>query len=872
MMIQISDDYVLDEVRDGFFVPSMMKRAWLAQLKCYKVLEALCNEIGINMNATWGTLLGCIRNGGFIPWDDDIDVEMHRQDYLKLEEYVKRYSLPGRFCLSDYKDTYDFNMVKRFQDSDSPIRREDEINDFFGFPLSTMLDIFICDDIPREAAKRRRYMDLIAHATYLRDEAKIMWDERHGKTDNKRTLSTKEFEKQLKRMEKEIGVTIEREGHEPLYVRIMHAMEVFSEKYDGSLCDDVAMLTYYMEADERIIPKRLYKGYVDMPFESTTIRVPIGYDGIMRRYFGNYAYPALLYSGHAYPSYEYVEKQLRDKVGAEMLHYHFYRDEYERAISYRKKRTALRELYNAFTSMSEEAHSYMKSEVRSDKPNQVEVKSILKTCQELAIQLGNRIEESGELQTCKNTHNNTTVRSVVNMLEEYCESAYLAYQTEESEQQIEHIDKMISEEKNIKEYESIITEKKLIVFLPYRCDQWNSLNSIWKAATQDEEYVVRVIPIPYYIKEYDGSIDKKKIRLENDGYPDEVPITGYADYDFELHHPDVMIMQCPYDSFSDAISVHPFFYMENIIKYTDKLVLIPPFVLREIVPEDDRSKQTLKYFLRTPGMIYADQIVVQSGRMREVYIELLNDYLNEEKSEGAIDWESKVIGTGSAIYDDMQEKNKMKEEYREQIPGITDGKSILVFALNASMIYEYGDRAIKKAYDIINIFKLYKDKLIVVWREDPLAEKILSFSGDDLYIRYVDLEKEMVSGPDDDTLVELADAYYGDTCTVLNECRIKGVPVLWQVPDVDAPSGERVDKVNKQRFGGCLGSEMSDICESFPIVATEDKINIISFLEYVFKERKKTSNNSLNKTDLQGNGNNSENEIDYGEKIWKDIR
>lgn len=55
-----------------------------------KVLDDICSRHGIPYWIASGTLLGCVRHGGFIPWDDDLDVEMLRSDYRKLLRLLPR--------------------------------------------------------------------------------------------------------------------------------------------------------------------------------------------------------------------------------------------------------------------------------------------------------------------------------------------------------------------------------------------------------------------------------------------------------------------------------------------------------------------------------------------------------------------------------------------------------------------------------------------------------------------------------------------------------------------------------------------------------------------------------------------------------------
>lgn len=68
----------------------ILRKIQLANLKMMLIFDKLCKENGFEYWLDFGNLLGAVRHGGFIPWDDDVDLGMCRDDYEKFIEKYKK--------------------------------------------------------------------------------------------------------------------------------------------------------------------------------------------------------------------------------------------------------------------------------------------------------------------------------------------------------------------------------------------------------------------------------------------------------------------------------------------------------------------------------------------------------------------------------------------------------------------------------------------------------------------------------------------------------------------------------------------------------------------------------------------------------------
>lgn len=79
----------------------VLRKVQLCQLEIAKEIKRVCEENGIGYFLCCGTFLGAVRHQGFIPWDDDLDMGMLREDYEKFLEIAPE-KLDSRFCVQSW--------------------------------------------------------------------------------------------------------------------------------------------------------------------------------------------------------------------------------------------------------------------------------------------------------------------------------------------------------------------------------------------------------------------------------------------------------------------------------------------------------------------------------------------------------------------------------------------------------------------------------------------------------------------------------------------------------------------------------------------------------------------------------------------------
>ena len=133
-----------------------------AELKILDAIASLCFKFNINWWLDGGSCLGAMRHGGFIPWDDDIDIGMMRSDYERFCELAPR-ELQSGFSLhnSQNTDSYAAMFSKVYMDG---TRFENQEGRDAGSAMGIFVDIFPYDNLYVDAKLRARQIKTASSA------------------------------------------------------------------------------------------------------------------------------------------------------------------------------------------------------------------------------------------------------------------------------------------------------------------------------------------------------------------------------------------------------------------------------------------------------------------------------------------------------------------------------------------------------------------------------------------------------------------------------------------------------------------------------------------------------------------------------------
>ena len=245
----------------------MMARLKACELDMLKAFIDVCDRLGLRYYLVEGTLLGAVRHKGFIPWDDDIDVGMPRNDYERFLKEAQQHFPPYYFVQSIHSEPeYHANFAK-IRDSRTTFVGSGVKNRKINHGI--FIDIFPIDYTYED--KWSRVILKIKNRICVARIAQVF------------TLPPKKRNLLIKLVKKVIAMYAQCR-----YPKMREAV-LAREKLCTAL-QEGRLVTNYGSAwgDKEIMPKEWYGEGVFLEFEGMSVRVPTEYDKWLTQVYGNY--------------------------------------------------------------------------------------------------------------------------------------------------------------------------------------------------------------------------------------------------------------------------------------------------------------------------------------------------------------------------------------------------------------------------------------------------------------------------------------------------------------------------------------------------------------------------------------------------------
>ncbi|MFY9263638.1 MAG: 2-C-methyl-D-erythritol 4-phosphate cytidylyltransferase [Actinomycetaceae bacterium] len=245
----------------------MQNKSW----QLYEYFADFCDRHGLLYYACGGCCIGAVRDGGFVPWDDDIDVFMPRQDYERLQQLWETYADTTRY---EYVRTNEHmvtgDLMAKICDKNTTLVTTYQVAK--RMPQGLTMDILPLDGCPKPGSLARKYQKVMALIFSLFCSQTV--PERHGgiMAFGSKMLLTLVASKKLRYR---IWRFAERQ---------MTKWAFNDHEYTTELCAGPG----YMRNEYR---QEWFASATTVPFDDSVIAVPVGYDGYLSMAFGDYMTP-----------------------------------------------------------------------------------------------------------------------------------------------------------------------------------------------------------------------------------------------------------------------------------------------------------------------------------------------------------------------------------------------------------------------------------------------------------------------------------------------------------------------------------------------------------------------------------------------------
>ncbi len=255
-----------EEYKGGYLTEiyhGKLERIKSLELDMMAAIDKICRENDIKYFLVGGSLLGAVRHKGFIPWDDDIDIGMLREDYDKFRKIAPAL-LPDNMCYQSFAEEGDSHYVFdkiRLKDTFFSTRFSGQ---FDNMQNGIFIDILVYDKTANSESMQKLHIKAVKFFTKL--------------------ISVRWLGKDRGNGAKSLIVKLIKAVPFGVYHSMLDSvLKIYKNKKDSRyLIDGVGQ--YLMSG---AFPSEWFEELIDFPYEDTSFKGPQGYDGYLRHWYGD---------------------------------------------------------------------------------------------------------------------------------------------------------------------------------------------------------------------------------------------------------------------------------------------------------------------------------------------------------------------------------------------------------------------------------------------------------------------------------------------------------------------------------------------------------------------------------------------------------
>lgn len=276
--IKLPDGFLEEEVRCGYLVTHEMKKAWAVMLDLLAEFDRVCKKYGLQYQGNGGTLLGAVRHKGFIPWDDDLDLQMLRHDYDVLCDVGPREFRYPYFFQSKLTDPGMNYFCSKLRNSLTTAYAPGEELNLVDYNKGIFIDIIPYDNVPDDAEQRSSFLSSV--------NKKKMDVIKKGRLIGVFSETNNKYRYMIKKSLSTI-LSIHKGKRLSSFLKEYQELEELCRKYDGISTKYISSLMF-PQTEYTLYEYEDVSSSILMDFEFLKMPVAKNFDHLLTHLFGNY--------------------------------------------------------------------------------------------------------------------------------------------------------------------------------------------------------------------------------------------------------------------------------------------------------------------------------------------------------------------------------------------------------------------------------------------------------------------------------------------------------------------------------------------------------------------------------------------------------